>query len=68
MNSLVIAEHDNIELKPSTLNTVTAARIVGINIDLLLAGKNCGAIADEGAKISGIAQVWLADSPEYEYQ
>ena len=68
MNSLVIAEHDNIELKPSTLNTVTAARIVGDNIDLLIAGKNCGAIADEGAKISGIAQVWLADSPEYEYQ
>ena len=68
MNSLVIAEHNNIELKPSTLNTVTAARIVGDNIDLLIAGKNCGAIADQGAKISGVARVWLADSPEYEYQ
>ena len=68
MKSLVIAEHNNIELKPSTLNTVTAARILGDDIDLLIAGKNCGAIADEGAKISGIAQVWLADSPEYEYQ
>lgn len=68
MNSLVIAEHNNIELKPSTLNTVTAARILGDKIDLLIAGKNCGAIADEGAKISDITQVWLADAPEYEHQ
>ena len=68
MNSLVIAEHSNIELKPSTLNTVTAARILGDDIDLLIAGKNCGAIADEGAKISGIAHVWLTDGPEYEHQ
>ncbi len=68
MTSLVIAEHNNIELKPSTLNTVTAARILGDDIDLLIAGKNCGAIANEGAKISGIAQVWLADSLEYEHQ
>ena len=68
MSSLVIAEHDNVELKPSTLNTVTAAATLGNAIDLLVAGKDCGTIANEGAKIEGIERVWLADAPEYEYQ
>ena len=68
MSSLVIAEHDNVELKPSTLNTVTAAATLGNDIDLLVAGKDCGPIADEGAKIDGIKRVWLANAPEYEYQ
>ena len=68
MSSLVIAEHDNVELKPSTLNTVTAAATLGNAIDLLVAGKDCGTIANEGAKIEGIEKVWLANAPEYEYQ
>ena len=68
MSSLVIAEHDNVELKPSTLNTVTAAATLGNDIDLLVAGKDCGTIANEGAKIDGIKRVWLANAPEYEYQ
>ena len=68
MSSLVIAEHDNVELKPSTLNTATAAATLGNPIDLLVAGKDCGNIANEGAKIDGIKRVWLANAPEYEYQ
>ena len=68
MSSLVIAEHDNVELKPSTLNTVTAAATLGNAIDLLVAGKDCGTIANKGAKIDGIGRVWLANAPEYEYQ
>ena len=38
MAILVIGEHDNSELKPSTLNAVTAAQQLGAEIDLLVAG------------------------------
>jgi len=68
MRSLVIVEHDNVELKPSTLNTVTAAATLGNVIDVLVAGNDCASIADESAKIGGIERVWLADAPEYEHQ
>lgn len=68
MSSLIIAEHDNVEIKPSTLNTVTAATALGGSADLLVAGKDCGAVAEHGAKISGITRVWLIDEPEYEHQ
>ena len=38
MSILVIAEHDNEELKGATLNTITAAKEIGTEIDLLIAG------------------------------
>ena len=68
MDSLVIAEHDNKELKPSTLNTATAAGSLGGTVDILVAGEDCTHIADTVAKISGTRQVWLIDAPEYKYQ
>ena len=46
MDSLVIAEHDNKELKPSTLNTATAAGSLGGTVDILVAGEDCTHIAD----------------------
>jgi len=68
MDSLVIAEHDNKELKPSTLNTATAAGSLGGTVDILVAGEDCTHIADTVAKVSGTRQVWLIDAPEYKYQ
>ena len=67
MTVLVIAEHDNAELKPATLNTVTAARRIagGGDVHLLVAGAGCGAVADAGAKVAGIAKVLVADAAEY---
>ena len=44
MSVLVIAEHDNAELKPATLNTVAAAAQLG-DVDILVAGENCNADA-----------------------
>ena len=69
MTVLVIAEHDNESLKPATLNTVTAAiELAGGEIHLLVAGSNCGAVAEEGAKVAGIAKVLTADAAEYEHR
>ena len=67
MTVLVIAEHDNAELKPATLNTVTAARRIagGDDVHLLVAGAGCGAVAEAGAKVAGIAKVLVADAAEY---
>ena len=41
MSILVVAEHDNEELKGATLNTITAAKEIGSEIDLLVAGFSC---------------------------
>jgi electron transfer flavoprotein alpha subunit len=72
MAVLVIVEHDNAELKPATLNCVTAAGQIaaetGGGIDLLVAGKGCATVADQAAKIPGVAKVLLAEGPEYEHR
>jgi len=62
MSVLVIAEHDNAELKPATLNTVAAATQLG-DVDILVAGDNCSAVADTAAKIAGVGKVLKADAP-----
>lgn len=53
MSTLVIAEHDNSNLKVSTLNTVAAAQAMGTDIDILVAGANCGAVATAAAAVLG---------------
>jgi electron transfer flavoprotein alpha subunit len=61
---LAIAEHDNGSIKPATLNAVSAAVQLG-PVDLLVAGADCRAAADQAAKIAGVAKVLLADAPHY---
>jgi electron transfer flavoprotein alpha subunit len=64
MAVLVIADHDNTVLKGATYNTVTAAAKLG-EVDILVAGENCRAVADAAAAIAGVRKVRLADSPAY---
>ena len=61
MSILVIGEHDNAALRPSTLNVVTAAKALGSDIDVLVAGSDCQGAADEAATIAGITRVLKAD-------
>ncbi|MDH3713539.1 MAG: FAD-binding protein [Gammaproteobacteria bacterium] len=68
MANLVIAEHDNSELKSATLNAITAAAQIGGDIDVLVAGNGCAAAAESAAKVSGVGKVLLADAPVYEHQ
>lgn len=68
MSTLVIAEHDNTQLNVATLNTVTAAQALGGDIDILVAGANCGAAAEQAAGIDGIRKVLVADNAVYEHQ
>ena len=68
MAILVIAEHDNDAVQAATLNTVTAARELGAEIDVLVAGHNCSQVADSAAKIEGVTRVLLADHSVLEHQ
>jgi electron transfer flavoprotein alpha subunit len=62
MNALVWVEHDNATLKDATLAAVTAAAKLG-EVTLLVAGSDCRAVADQAAKVGGVAKVLLADDP-----
>ncbi len=65
MANLVIVEHDNNEVAAATLHAVTAAQQVGGDIDLLVAGENCGAVAEAAAKIAGVNKVKVADDAKF---
>lgn len=62
MAILVIAEHDNSQIKSGTLNTVTAAQKLGSDVRLLVAGAGCAAAADAAKQIAGVSKVLLADA------
>ena len=65
MASLVIAEHDNHSLKPSTLNTVTAAVACGGEVHVLVAGKDAAAAAQAASQIAGVSKVLHAESDAF---
>ena len=67
MSVLVIAEHDNAEVRTATLNAVTAAGEIDTDVDLLVAGSGCGSVADECSAIQGVTRILLVDDPAYEH-
>ena len=66
MSVLVWVEHDNASVKDATLAAVTAAGQLG-EVHALVAGKGAAAVAEEAAKIAGVAKVLLADDAAYEH-
>lgn len=68
MAILLIAEHDNTALKSATLSTVTAATQIGGDIDLLIVGSGCSAVADSAAKVAGVRKVLVADNAAYDHE
>lgn len=65
MAVLVLAEHDNRELVEATLHAVTAARSIEAEVDLLVAGKDCRAVAEAAAKIAGVTRVLHVEHDAY---
>lgn len=68
MSVLVVAEHDNNNLKASTLNTVTAASQLGDNITVLIAGHNSSGVCEAAAKIAGVTKILSADAEHFAHQ
>ena len=67
MTTLLIAEHDNKVLKDPTAKALTAAKALGADVHVLVAGKDCKAVADAAAKLDGVKKVLLADGSLYEH-
>jgi electron transfer flavoprotein alpha subunit len=67
MTTLLLAEHDNKTLKDATAKALTAAKALGGDTHVLVAGKDCRAVADAAAKLEGVAKVLLADAAPYEH-
>ncbi|MBF67838.1 MAG: electron transfer flavoprotein subunit alpha [Gammaproteobacteria bacterium] len=65
MSILVVADHDNVSIKGATLVTVAAAQAIGGDVDVLVAGENCGGAAEAAAQITGVAKVRVADNAAY---
>jgi len=67
VTTLLIAEHDNKVLKDATAKALTAASALGGEVHVLIAGKDCRAVADAATKLKGVAKVLLADAPLYDH-
>jgi hypothetical protein len=65
MTALVIADHDNNSIKGATLNVVTAAKALGGDVHVLVAGANAGAAAAAAAQIAGVSKVLHADGAQF---
>jgi electron transfer flavoprotein alpha subunit len=65
MSTLVVAEHDNATLNPATLNAVAAAQALGAEIDVLVAGADCGGAAAAAQAVAGVRKVLCADNAAY---
>ena len=65
MNILVIAEHDNTNLKGATLNTVAAAKEIGSDITLLVAGSDTASVISEAQKLDGVTKILSCDNDLY---
>ena len=65
MKTLVIVEHDKSALAPATQNTITAAGLIGGEVDALVAGQDCGAVAQAVAGTAGVSRVLVCDNPIY---
>jgi electron transfer flavoprotein alpha subunit len=64
MAVLLLAEHDNKTLAPATAKALDAAAKFGGDVDIVVAGENAKAVAEEAAKLSGVRKVLLAEAPQ----
>ena len=65
MSILVIAEHDNTNLKGATLNTLAAAKEIGSEITLLVAGSDIASVTSEAQQLNGITKILTCDNDLY---
>lgn len=68
MSILVLADHDQGRLSPSTASAVAAARKIGDDVEVLVAGSQLGEVSQQAAAIEGVSKVRVADSPAFSSQ
>jgi electron transfer flavoprotein alpha subunit len=67
MTTLLLAEHDNKSVKDATAKALTAAKQLGGDVHILVAGQNCKSAAEAAAKLDGVAKVLIAENSAYEH-
>jgi len=67
MATLLLAEHDNKSLKDATAKALTAAKALGGEVHVLIAGKDARGVAEAAAKLDGVGKVLVADGAAYEH-
>src|SRR5262249_19124004 len=67
MATLLLAEHDNKSLKEATAKALTAAKALGGEVHVLVAGLAGRSAAEAASKLDGVAKVLLAEAPAYEH-
>jgi electron transfer flavoprotein alpha subunit len=68
MTVLLLAEHDNQTLSPAVAKAVSAAKALGGDVHILVAGAGARPVAEAAAKLDGVAKVLLADAPQLGHQ
>jgi len=68
MTVLLIAEHDNQTLGGAVAKTMSAAKALGQEVHVLVAGSECRPVAEAAAKLDGASKVLLADAPQFAHQ
>jgi electron transfer flavoprotein alpha subunit len=63
MAVLLLAEHSNSALNGATAKALTAAKEIGSDVHVLVAGHNCAAAAEAASKLAGVSKVLVADAP-----
>ena len=61
----MIADHKDGELVPATLNAIAAAAAIDPQVDVLVAGEGCQAVAETLATVAGVNKVLLAEATHY---
>tara|TARA_Y200000002_G_scaffold3599_1_gene3288 strand:- start:556 stop:1509 length:954 start_codon:yes stop_codon:yes gene_type:complete len=67
MSILILAEHNNEEVKSSTLNTISAASKISSDIDVLVIGSNTEGICKEISNYQNIKKVLSVNNTDYEH-
>ena len=65
MTVLVLAEHDNKDLSPATLNALAAAKIISSDVDLLVAGEGCSSVTENAKTVEGVRKVLHVEGQQY---
>lgn len=64
-STLIVAEHNNEALSAVTQNTISAAKKIGGEVSVLVAGPKCGPVAEAVAKANGVSKVLVAESDAF---
>ena len=63
MSVLLLADHNNQTLGSATFKAMTAAKAIGGDVHVLIAGSGCSRVAEQAAKLDGVTKVLVADTP-----